>query len=185
MILLFIFFEFVILLNSFLSTKPSPFISNILNAVLARLFSFWSLSGEIFENCLSRFVLVHFRCWMKSVLVTYTDAKWYGFLFHVIPCHGYLSVLGDWCEARELLLGDGDAAVVAGCHELGEAKAAIPRAVCAVKQVAEVAILPSVLDVAGNHWDHLGCGSQASLTRADVKVDLRAITRRWSMSWII
>ena len=74
-----------------------------------------------------------------------------------------LSVLGDGREACELLLSDGDPALVAGGDELGEADAAVPGAVCAIKQLAEVPVLPPVLDVGGDDGDHPRCGAPASL----------------------
>ena len=65
-----------------------------------------------------------------------------------------LSVLGDGREAFELLLRDGDPALVAGGDELGEADAAVSGAVCAIKQLAEVPVLPPVLDVGGDDGYH-------------------------------
>ena len=62
-----------------------------------------------------------------------------------------LSVLGDGCEAGEFLLGDDDPVLLAGCHELVEGYAAVSGAVRAIEQLAEGAVLPSVLDVSSNN----------------------------------
>ena len=82
--------------------------SNILKAVLARLFHFSSLSGATLVNCFRRFVLQLFRCCTKSAFVTCRKRSVKTKYSLFITRSSHLAACGNGGESCQVLLGNAD-----------------------------------------------------------------------------